>query len=58
MLAATRTRRPNAGNRMQALLAAHEALQEEDVFGEVAGDAEFEGESEGSGSEGDALGEY
>jgi hypothetical protein len=44
MLAATRTRRPNAGNRMQALLAAQDSLQEEEVFEEVVGDVEFEGE--------------
>lgn len=43
-LASTRARRENAGNRMQALLAGQYALQEEEVFEEVIGDEEFEGE--------------
>lgn len=43
-LAATRARRENAGNRMQALLAGQYVLQEEEVFEEVVGDDEFEGE--------------
>lgn len=44
-LASTRTRRENAGNRMQALLAGQYALEEEEVFEEVVGDEEFQGES-------------
>lgn len=48
-LASTRTRRENAGNRMQALLAGQYALQEEEVFEEVIGDEEFEGESYSEG---------
>ncbi|GHJ87647.1 hypothetical protein NliqN6_4049 [Naganishia liquefaciens] len=42
MLAATRSRRPNAGNRMQALLAAQDAFQEEEAFATVVNDAEYE----------------